>query len=44
MTYTTTLSHEDFVLILDVLKKAEESGLVNWEPTEMICENTKIQY
>lgn len=44
MTYNVSLSHEDFVLVLDVLRKCEESGLVNWSATDLICENTTIKY
>lgn len=44
MIYTTSLSHEDFILILDILKKSEEQGVINWSATDLICENTKITY
>lgn len=44
MIYKTTLSHEDFVLILDTLKKTEEQGLISWDATQVICENTTIVY
>ena len=44
MIYKTTFSHEDFILILDVLKKAEEQGLVTWDACKMVCENTQIEY
>lgn len=44
MTYHTTLSHEDFILLLDTLKKAEESGIINWDGAQFVCENTQISY
>ena len=42
--YHTTLSHEDIILILDTLKKAEENGTINWDATQLICENTKVTF
>lgn len=44
MTYQVSLHHEDFVLILDVLGRAQEQGLINWSATDLICENTKVEY
>lgn len=44
MKYITELSHEDFVLVMSVLRKCEEQNEVFWSPTQMICENTKVQY
>lgn len=44
MVYNVSLSHEDFVLVLDVLRKCEESQMVSWSITDLICENTKISY
>ena len=44
MTYTVSLSHDDFVLVLDILRKCQESGIANWSVTDLICENTKISY
>lgn len=44
MVYNVSLSHDDFVLILDVLKKSQESGIVNWDAAGFICEHTKISY
>lgn len=44
MIYNVSLSHEDFVLVLDVLRKCEESNIVAWSITGLICDNTKISY
>lgn len=44
MTYKTELSHDDFVLLLDTLRKAQEEGLISWRATDMVCENTKVVY
>lgn len=44
MVYNVSLSHEDFVLVLDILRKCEESSIVNWSVTDLICENTTIKY
>ena len=44
MRYVTDLSHFDFVLLLDVLRRAQEVGVVNWFPTDMVCRNTRVVY
>lgn len=44
MTYKTSLNHEDFVLLLDALKMAERKGVITWSATDMVLENTKIEY
>ncbi len=44
MTYTITLSHDDFVLLLDVLKNAQDINMITWSATDLVCENTKIEY
>lgn len=44
MKYVTTLEHYDFVLLLDALRKAQEQGVINWSATDLICENTKVEY
>lgn len=44
MIYNVSLSHEDFVLVLDILRKCEESGSVTWSVTDLICKNTTISY
>lgn len=44
MLYNVSLSHEDFVVVLDLLRKCEESDFVNWSVTDLICENTTISY
>lgn len=44
MKYVTTLEHDDFVLLMNVLTKAREEGLIAWSATSMVCENTKIKF
>lgn len=44
MKYNITLEHEDFILLLDTLKKAQESGVIAWSATNMVCQNTKVEY
>jgi hypothetical protein len=44
MKYVTTLEHDDFVLLMNVLTKAREEGLIAWSATAMVCENTKIKF
>ena len=44
MKYITTLEHDDFVLLMDVLTKAREAGVIEWSATAMVCENTKIKF
>ena len=44
MTYRIELKHEDFILLLDVLKKAQDGNIINWSATDMVCENTKVSY
>lgn len=42
MKYNISLSHEDFILLIDALKKCQEAGLIAWSAAGMVCENTKI--
>lgn len=42
MSYQISLENDDFVLLLDVLKKAQEEGLVLWSAAYMVCEHTQI--
>jgi hypothetical protein len=44
MKYVTTLEHDDFVMLMDVLTKAREAGVIAWSATAMVCENTKIKF
>jgi len=44
MKYNIELKHEDFVLLLDVLKKAQDENIVCWSATDLICKNTKVSY
>ena len=44
MKYNISLNHDDFILLLDTLRKAQEQGVIRWSATNMICENTKVQY
>lgn len=41
--YKITLEHDDFVLLLDVLKKAQRASLTSWDAAGFICENTKVE-
>lgn len=41
--YKITLEHDDFVLLLDVLKKAQVEGITTWDAAGFICENTKVE-
>lgn len=43
MKYMTTLEHDDFVLLLDALHKAQEQGVITWKATDMICEHTHLE-
>ena len=44
MEYQVTLNHDDFILLLDTLRRAQEQGIINWSATDMICQNTKVNY
>lgn len=44
MKYNIKLEHEDFILLLDMLKKAQDGNIINWSATDLICENTKVSY
>ena len=44
MKYVTTLGHKDFVLLMEVLKKAQNEGLINWSATALVCKNTEIEF
>ena len=44
MKYSIKLEHEDFVLLLGVLKKAQDENIVCWSATDLICEHTKVSY
>lgn len=41
--YKITLEHDDFVLLLSVLKKAQSESITNWDAAGFICENTKVE-
>ena len=44
MKYVTTLEHDDFVLLLETLRKAQDTNVIEWDALEMICENTHVKY
>lgn len=44
MKYNIKLEHEDFILLLDMLKKAQDGNIINWSATDLICEHTKVSY
>lgn len=41
--YNISLKHDDFVMLLDILKRAEKEGITAWDAAGFICENTKIE-
>lgn len=41
--YKITLEHDDFVLLLDVLRRARTNDVTAWDAADFICENTKIE-
>lgn len=43
MKYLVSLEHDDFVLVIDILKKAQEANLINWDAAGFICEHTKLE-
>lgn len=43
MKYLVSLEHDDFVTIIDILKKAQEANVINWDAAGMICEHTKLE-
>ena len=44
MKYNIELEHDDFILLLDTLKKAHDGNIINWSATDMVCEHTKVSY
>ena len=44
MKYNIELEHDDFVLLLDTLKKAQDGNIINWSATDMVCEHTNVSY
>lgn len=42
MKYLVSLEHVDFELVLEVLKKAQESGVIAWDAASLICEHTML--
>lgn len=44
MKYVVSLEHADFVLLMEVLKKARQSGIVTWSPCNLVCRNTKVEF
>lgn len=44
MTYIISLDHSDFVLLMEVRKRAKESGFVTWSPCDMVCINSKVEF
>ena len=44
MKYNISLEHDDFVLLLDILRKSKEQGVIAWSATDMVCAHTKIEY
>lgn len=43
MKYVITLEHDEIVLLLGALHKAQEQGVINWSATDLICEHTNIK-
>lgn len=42
MKYNIELEHDDFVLILSILKNAEEQGMIAWDAASFLCTKTKV--
>lgn len=40
--YQITLNHDDFCLLLSVLRESKERGVFSWSATDMVCSNTKV--
>lgn len=40
--YTVNLEHDDFCLLLDVLRKAREKGLTAWDAAGFVCDKTTV--
>ena len=43
MKYVTTMEHDDFILVLETLRKAKENGIVSWNAAGVLCNNTKVE-
>lgn len=44
MKYNIELNHDDFILILSVLKKAQDGNLTAWNAANFLCEHTRVSY
>ena len=44
MKYIISLEHPDFVLLMEVLKKAKDNELIAWNACRMVCEKTKVEF
>lgn len=40
--YNITLEHDDFLLLLDILKRVQEEGFTTWDAARFICKHTKV--
>lgn len=40
--YQITLNHDDYILLLSVLRESKEKGVISWSATDMVCSNTKV--
>ena len=41
--YQISLRHDEFVMLLDILKRAENKGITSWDAAGSIIEKTKIE-
>ena len=44
MKYNIELNHDDFILILSVLKRAQEQNITAWSAANFLCEHTRVSY
>lgn len=40
--YNISLDHDDYCLLLDVIRKAREANLIAWDGGSFICEKTTV--
>lgn len=41
--YIITLEHDDFISLVDALRKCNVFKLINWDAARFICEHTTIK-
>lgn len=43
MKYLVSLEHKEFVMLIDILRKAREADLIAWDAPGFVCERTKLE-